>query len=316
MNGSSHIADALAILVALGLPRAQQNERSALCLLALLDLKPDQPWAKAGNPLLGITPMMAFSREHYGRHYAPNTRETFRRQTMHQFVAAGLARYNPDNPERPVNSPKAVYQIEPETRALVRAFGTRDWKRKLDAYLANRHTLAERYARPRDAAHLPVQVAAGKRIRLTPGEHSALIKAVVEKFAPRFVPGGLLIYVGDTGKKWGYFEQTVLGALGVQVDAHGKMPDVVIHDPSRNWLILVEAVTSHGPVDGKRHEELAHLFAASHAGLVFVTAFPSRVLAGRYMAEIAWETEVWVAEAPTHLIHFNGSRFLGPYPKR
>jgi hypothetical protein len=316
MSDHPRITEASAILAALGLPGAQQNERSALCLLALLDLGPDQAWSQAGNPLMGITPMMDFSRDRYGKHYAPNTRETFRRQSMHQFVAAGLALYNPDNPARPVNSPKSVYQIEPETLALLRAYGSRNWERKLAAYLDKRGTLAERYAQPREVARIPIHIAAGKRIRLSPGEHSALIKAIVEEFASRFVPGGLLIYAGDTGEKWGYFDKATLEHLGVRVDAHGKMPDVVILDPLRNWLILVEAVTSHGPVDGKRHAELATLFADSIAGLVYVTAFPSRAVGSRYMAEIAWETEVWVAEAPTHLIHFNGSRFLGPYSPR
>lgn len=313
MSDHPHIEAALVILAALGLPRAQQNERSALCLLALLGLTPDMTWAKASNPLRGITPMMDFSREHYGKHYAPNTRETFRRQTMHQFVAAGIALYNPDNPARPVNSPKAVYQIEPATLALLRAYGSRSWQGKLKAYQADREGLAARYAKPRETARIPVLIGAGKRIRLSPGEHSALIKAIVEEFASRFVPGGTLIYAGDTGEKWGYFDEAALRGLGVRVDAHGKMPDVVIHDTARCWLILVEAVTSHGPVDGKRHDELAHLFAASSAGLVFVTAFPSRALMARYVPEIAWETEVWVADAPSHLIHFNGSRFLGPY---
>lgn len=313
MNGHSHIEAALAILAALGLPRAQQNERSALCLLALLGLTPELAWATASNPLMGITPMMDFSRAHYGKHYAPNTRETFRRQTMHQFVAAGIALYNPDNPARPVNSPKAVYQIEPETLVLLRTFASRAWKRKLDSYLSSHEGLAARYAKPREAACIPVRITEGKQIRLSPGEHSALIKAIVEEFASRFVPGGSLIYAGDTGEKWGYFDEAVLRGLGVRVDAHGKMPDVVIHDTTRDWLILVEAVTSHGPVDGKRHDELARLFAASSAGLVFVTAFPNRTLMARYVVDIAWETEVWVADAPSHLIHFNGSRFLGPY---
>ncbi len=313
MNDHTHIEAALAILAALGLPRAQQNERSALCLLALLGLTPELAWAKAGNPLLGITPMMDFSRAHYGKQYAPNMRETFRRQTMHQFVAAGLALYNPDDSARPVNSPKAVYQIEPETLALLRAYGSRTWKRKLESYLSNREGLAARYAQPRESARIPVLIAEGKQIRLSPGVHSDLIKAIVEEFACRFVPGGTLIYAGDTGEKWGYFDAAALLGLGVRVDAHGKMPDVVIHDAKRDWLILVEAVTSHGPVDGKRHDELASLFAASSAGLVFVTAFPTRALMARYVSEIAWETEVWVANAPTHLIHFNGSRFLGPY---
>lgn len=137
--------------------------------------------------------------------------------------------------------------------------------------------------------------------------------SIIEDFAPRFVPGGVLIYAGDTGEKWGYFDAPLLAGLGVNVDTHGKMPDVVLHYPERHWLLLVESVTSHGPVDGKRHAELARLFAGSSAGLVYVTAFPSRALMTRYLPEIAWETEVWVADAPSHLIHFNGSRFLGPY---
>jgi len=311
----SHIEDALLILEALGLPRAQHNERSALCLLALLNLSPDRSWAKAGNPLIGITPMMEFARLHYGKAYAPNTRETFRRQTMHQFVAAGIALYNPDAPARPVNSPKAVYQIEPKTLSLLRRFGKRDWKAKLIGYLGEQPTLTERYARPRNLAHIPVQVAPGKRIRLSPGEHSELIKAIIEEFVPRYAPGSVLIYAGDTGDKWGYFDKTALNSLGIQVDAHGKMPDVVIYFKEKNWLLLVEAVTSHGPVDGKRHEELAHLFSDATAGLVYVTAFPSRSMMARYVANIAWETEVWVTDAPSHLIHFNGCRFLGPYDK-
>jgi hypothetical protein len=158
-----------------------------------------------------------------------------------------------------------------------------------------------------------VEIAPGKKITLSPGEHSELIRAIIEEFAPRFVPGSLLVYAGDTGDKWGYFDAPLLAELGIDVDSHGKMPDVVLHFAEMGWLLLVESVTSHGPVDGKRHDELAKLFAGSRAGLVYVTAFPSRAIMGRYLGEIAWETEVWVADAPSHLIHFNGVRFLGPY---
>ncbi len=160
---------------------------------------------------------------------------------------------------------------------------------------------------------LPVKLATGDTIRISPGDHSELIKAIIEEFAPRYVPDGVLIYAGDSGEKWGYFDKDLLAKLGVVVDGHGKMPDVVLYYPERNWLLLVESVTSHGPVDGKRHEELARLFATSEAGLVYVTAFPSRAAMSRYLGEIAWETEVWCADAPSHLIHFNGTRFLGPY---
>ncbi len=313
MAKRNKIADALQVLGELGMPRAQQNDRSALCLLVLLDLTQGESWAAAKNPLVGITPMMQFARDRYGKHYAPNTRETFRRQTMHQLVAAGIAIYNPDKPTRPVNSPKAVYQIEPDALKLLRTFGTAAWGKNLVAYLKNRTTLAARYAQAREMQKLPVRLATGETMHLSPGDHSELIKAIIEEFAPRFVPGGVLIYAGDTGEKWGYFDKELLAKLGVEVDGHGKMPDVVLYCLERGWLLLVESVTSHGPVNGKRHDELARLFARSEAGLVFVTAFPSRAIMTRYLAEIAWETEVWVADAPSHLIHFNGARFLGPY---
>ena len=313
MPDENKIADAMQVLEELGMPRTQQNERSAVCLLALLNLTEGKSWADAENPLVGITPMMEFARDHYDKQYAPNTRETFRRQTMHQFMSAGIALYNPDNPSRPVNSPKAVYQIEPDTLTLLRSFGTAAWNKNLAAQLETSQTLAARYAKEREMQKLPVTLTTGETIRLSPGQHSELIKAIIEEFAARFVPGGVLVYAGDTGEKWGYFDKDLLGKLGVVVDGHGKMPDVVLYYPEREWLLLVESVTSHGPVDGKRHEELAALFASSTAGLVYVTAFPSRSVMARYLGDIAWETEVWCADAPSHLIHFNGERFLGPY---
>ncbi len=312
-NQNDHINAAQQIIIALGLPRAQHNERSALCLLALLNLKPGMPWAKAQDPLVGITPIMDWVKEHYGKEYAPNTRETIRRQTMHQFCDAGISLYNPDKPDRPVNSPKAVYQVEPAALALLRTFGTKAWHNCLKAYLAKRKTLVARYAMAREQNRIPVEIAPGKEITLSPGAHSELIRAIIADFAPRFAPGSVLVYVGDTGEKWGYFDAPLLTKLGVDVDSHGKMPDVVLLFTKKNWLLLVESVTSHGPVDGKRHAELANLFAGATAGLVYVTAFPNRAIMGRYLGEIAWETEVWVADAPSHLIHFNGVRFLGPY---
>lgn len=312
-KGRDHIAEAIQILISLGLPRALQNERSALCLLALLNLPPDRKWPTAEAPLMGITPIMDWVREHYGREYAPNTRETFRRQTMHQFVDAGLALCNPDRPDRAVNSPKTVYQVEPSTLQLLRTFGTKVWHDQLTDYLSERETLAARYAHERQQNRIPVRIARGKRITLSPGEHSELLRAIIEEFGPRFAPGSILVYAGDTGEKWAYFDAALLSDLGVNIDTHGKMPDVVLYDTERNWLLLVEAVTSHGPVDGKRHAELARLFAGAHAGLVYVTAFPNRTVMARHVGEIAWETEVWVADAPSHLVHFDGERFLGPY---
>ncbi len=314
-NKEKRIEEALSILIDLGMPRAQRNDRSALCLLAILNLTPDKSWSDAKNPLIGITPIMDWARKHYDKDYAPNTRETVRRQTMHQFIQGAIALYNPDKPDRPVNSPHAVYQIEPNCLQVVRAFGTDNYKKYLAAFLAERETLAAQHAKHREMKMVPLLLADGQEVKLSPGEHSELIRAIWVEFGPRFVPGGKLVYAGDTGDKWGYFDQALLESLGIKVDNHGKMPDVVIYYPDKNWLILAEAVTSHGPVDAKRHQELSELFNNCTAGLVFVSAFPDRKTCTKYLEAISWETEVWVADNPTHLIHFNGSRFLGPYGK-
>ena len=313
MRSALLIADALLVLEALGLPRQQRNERSALCLLALLDLRPGSNWAQAAAPLVGITPIMGWMAQHYGKRYKPNTRETVRRQTMHQFVAAGIAAYNPDSPSRPVNSPHAVYQVTDTALQLLRRYGSESWSGALRRHLDTCSSLAARYAQARAAKLVAIESSTGSSLLLSPGAHSELIKAIVEQFVPRFAPGAALLYAGDTGNKWACCDQAGIAQLGVQIDAHGKMPDVVLHDRGRDWLLLIEAVTSHGPIDGKRHDELAGLFAGSRAGLVYVTAFPDRAGMRRHVADIAWETEVWVAEAPSHLIHFNGERFLGPY---
>jgi hypothetical protein len=301
------------ILDELGLPRAQRNERSALTLLALLDLQPGKAWSKAASPLVGITPIMDWVRANYGKNYAPNTRETVRRQTMHQFVQAGLVRYNPDKPDRAVNSPHAVYQISEPALSLFQTYGSRQWPKALSSFRSRARSLADQFANERAMTLIPVRIADDKEISLSPGEHSELIRSIIESFAPRFAAGSTLIYVGDTGDKSSYFQEEMLAALGVTVDRHGKMPDVVIHDVDRNWLLLIESVTSHGPVNAKRHEELLQLFGEAKCGLVFVTAFPSRSIMARYLADIAWETEVWTADAPSHLIHFNGERYLGPH---
>lgn len=307
------VAEALNVLAVLGLPRAQQNERSAMTLLALLNLTPHQSWSSASRPMLGITPIMNFIREHYGVDYAPNTRETIRRQTVHQFIQAALLVENPDNPTRPINSPNWCYQIEPTVFNLLRQYGSSEWESLLAQYLETAVTLKERYARQRKVNRVPVKVAADKEITLSAGKHSHLMKQIIEEFAPRFVPGGQLIYVGDTGDKWGYFDEALLASLGVTVDLHGKMPDVVIYDPAKDWLLLIEAVTRHGPVDPKRRIELEELFAPVQDRIVLVTAFPTRRELSRRLADISWETEVWVASNPGHLIHFDGLRFLGPY---
>ena len=307
------IAEAIYILGQFGLPRAQINERTAYCLLALLNLTPDKTWRDSESPLIGITPMMDFAREHYSKDYAPNTRETFRRFSMHQMVQAGIALYNPDRPDRPTNSPKAVYQISPAAIAVIKSYGGRKWTKNLMAFKSTASTLAAQYAKERQMDMVRVKVRNGSQITLSPGKHNELIRAIIEEMAPGFLPGATLVYIGDTGEKWGFFDKELASQIGLSVEEHGKMPDVILWLPDKKWLVLVESVTSHGPVDSKRRIELAELFASAKGDNVYISAFPDKRTFARFAPDVAWETETWVADNPTHMVHFNGDKFLGPY---
>lgn len=256
---------------------------------------------------------MEFVAQYYGKTWAANTRETVRRFTMHQFVQAGLVVRNPDDPDRPTNSPKTCYQIEARAAEILRVFGTPEWDYSVRLYVGEVGALAKKYAQEREMRRIPLQLGDGKDIALSPGGQNELVRLIIEEFCPRFTPGAIPVYVGDTDEKWAFFDDEYLARLGVRVESHGKMPDVVVHMPSNNWLVLIEAVTSHGPVNPKRLSELKALFSGASAGLVFVTSFLDRDGYSRYMHDIAWETEVWVSDSPAHMIHFNGERFLGPY---
>ena len=118
-----YISDAISILKQLGFPSKQQQERSALTLLALLDLRPDGNWQDLQSPLMGVTPIMDWMNLYYQKQYAPNSRETVRRQTLHQFVSAGLILYNPDEPNRPVPG-----RVDEGHWRAARGCGRHDWR--------------------------------------------------------------------------------------------------------------------------------------------------------------------------------------------
>jgi type II restriction enzyme len=306
------IAEAQAILKALGLPSAQQNEISGYTLLALCDIEEGDPWRKASRRSVTVTKgILDWLSTSYGKKYAPNTRETFRRQALHQFVQAGLADYNPDNPALPTNSPRAHYAITEEALRAVRAYGGAKWKSAVRGFIAKVGTLTEKYHRERESNGIPLKLANGRDFTLSPGKHNEVQAAIVERFAPIFAAESILVYLGDTADKNLYKDEALIKQLGIELE-HAKLPDVVLLDDKKCWVYLIEAVTSHGPMTPKRLLELREMFVESGMGLVFVSAFPDFVEFRKHMKDIAWETEVWLADTPEHMIHFNGDRFLGP----
>ena len=273
---------------------------------------PRGKWAAATKPLLRTHDIIAFLRTEHGKVYAPNTRETFRRQALHQFEQARIVDRNPDDPTRPTNSGKTCYALTDAALAVVRAYAGPTFPELVTQFLAGRRTLAAQYRRERDSHRIEVALPDGVKLFLSAGRHNALQAAVVSQVMLRFIPTAKLLYLGDTAKKNAFVDEPGLSALGVPYSTHDKLPDVLFHLAERNWLILVEAVTSHGPVSPKRREELEATLKNCPLRRVYVSAFPSFAVFKKYIAEIDWDTEVWVAETPGHMIHFNGPKFLGP----
>lgn len=309
----SKIQEAQKILQDLGLPDNQQNEISAYTLLALCNIRENDKWSKAFRQSHGVSKgIMKFISENYHKEYAPNTRETFRRQVLHQFVQAGIADYNPDIPDLPVNSPRAHYAISEIALETIITFGTRNWKKALENFNSKIGALKEKYSKSREMSRVPLKLSDGSVLMLSPGRHNEVQAAVVKEFASRFAQGSTLLYVGDTENKDLHIDKGTLEKIGIPITEHSKLPDIVIYNESKNWLYLIEAVTSHGPMTPKRIVELEDFLKDCNAGKIYISAFPDFSEFKKHTTEIAWDTEVWIMEFPEHMIHFNGDKFFGP----
>lgn len=307
----SRVDDAKDILRHLGFPRRQQNDNAAYTLLAFAEVGPDDPWSSAQAVRTNPHGVIEFARSVYGKDYAENTRETIRRQAIHQFVQAGLLLRNPDEPDLPTNSPNTHYALSDEALTAIRHYGTDSFEKAADVFLeASKGGLAVAYAKERELRLVDVTLTSGEGVVLSPGAHNELQRDIIEQFLPRFAPGSVVLYLGDTDKKTLHLEQETLAKLGVLFDEHNRMPDVVAYDRDRNWLFLCEAVTSHGPVSPKRQLELEEDFEGCSASRVYVSAFPDFGEFKKHAASIAWETEVWIREVPDHILHFDGERFM------
>jgi len=307
------IDEAITILERLGLPKAQQNERSALTLLALIDLREDTPWSKSQKRGIRIHDILIFIQKHYGKQYAENTRETIRRKTLHQFEQAGIAIRNPDNPLRPTNSPKTMYAIADDALRVIRKYGATSWQSAISKFVKSKGRLIEKYEKRRKTHLIPVPLPDGKIVSFSPGKHNELQLKIIQEFRKRFCPNTKVVYVGDTARKLLHVEEDLLEKLKISITEHGKLPDVVLYDPEKNNLFLIEAVTAHGPLSPKRQIELEETLKYSGAKRIYVSAFPDFHEFKRHIDNIAWDTEVWIENNPDHMIHFNGPQFFTVY---
>ncbi len=303
----SKIDEARAILAELNVPARQQTDLCCFVLLAMSNIKKSDLWSSAENEWVRIHDVLLFTRENYDVDYAENSRETFRKQAMHHFRNAAFIEDN----GKATNSPNYRYRLTHEFLSLIKCYGTDLWTQKKEDFLSSHESLISIYASKRTMQKIPV-IINGADFTFSSGKHNELQKAIIEEFAPRFAPGSECLYVGDTTEKDLVKNVKKLSEIGFTITLHDKMPDVVLYSAQKNWIYFIESVTSVGPMDPKRIKEIEEMTQNITAGKVYVTAFLDFKTYKKFAESLAWETEVWLAEMPDHMIHLNGDKFLGP----
>ena len=301
------IEEARVILKDLQVPQKQQSDICCYTLLAMAGIKKKDSWENATNDWIRIHEVIIFVKNNYGITYAENSRETFRKQAMHHFRNAGFIEDN----DKATNSPDYRYRITNEMLSLIRKFGQISWQSEIDRFLRIHEALIVQYSAKRELTKIPVRIN-GNDFTFSIGKHNELQKAILEEFAPRFAPGSTCLYVGDTIEKDLVKDTEKLMQLGFDITLHDKMPDVILFSEEKNWLYFIESVTSVGPMEPKRIKEIEEMTAGVKVGKIYVTAFLDFKTFKRFAEMLAWETEVWIAETPDHMIHLNGDKFLGP----
>lgn len=299
--------DARAILSSLNMPAAQQSDICCYTLLAMASVTEQSQWASAKNEWIRIHDIIRFIDTVYAVHYAENSRETFRKQAMHHFRNAAIIEDN----GKATNSPNYRYRLTGEFLEMVQKYGSEKWNGLLAAFYKNHRSLIDLYASKKKMTKMPVRIN-GEELTFSTGKHNELQKLILEEFAPRFAPYSECLYVGDTAEKDLYKNNEKLQQLGFAITLHDKMPDVVLYRPDKDWLYFIEAVTSVGPMNAKRMLELETMTKNVTSGKIYVSAFLDFRTFKAFSESLAWETEVWIAGLPEHMIHMNGDKFIGP----
>lgn len=314
------VSEALQILAAFGVPidgmTKRRKDKMAKAFLAVAGLKPGLSWndilVNNPNHRLRSRDCIRWMNEHLGEEISSGSYDDIRRKDLVLPVEVGVVLKAAGNEEAATNDGTRGYAINPSFADQIKRYGTKDWEESLKLFMAGKVTLVEQLKQLRKASMIPVKIG-DMDIVFSPGEHNQIQKAVIEQFLPRFGHHSEVLYVGDTAAKFLFLNERALKELNFFEISHEKLPDVLAYTKSRNWLFLIEAVHSANPIDPLRKLTLEKLASNCTAGFVFVTAFLTRSSFRKFSAEIAWETEVWIAEEPDHMIHFNGDKFLGPH---
>ena len=301
------ISETREFLKNIGMPKQQQADICCYVILAMAGVKHEMSWNEATNEWIRIHDIIQFANIYYGTSYAENSRETFRKQALHRFRTAALVEDN----GKATNSPNYRYRLTDETLQLIKNINSNALDAAMSRFLKYHDKLVDMYASKKKMTMMPVKIN-GDDFKFSTGKHNELQKAIIEEFAPRFAPDSECLYVGDTIEKDLVKNIDKLSKLGFEITLHDKMPDVVLYREDKNWIYFIESVTSVGPIDPKRILEIEELTQNVKSGKIYVTAFLDFKTYKKFAEELAWDTEVWIAEMPEHMIHLNGDRFMGP----
>lgn len=288
-------------------------ERMAKACLAVGKIKRD--FSEACSFEDGFTrtrDIITFENKNFGEDISPGSYDDIRRQDLKLLVEAGIVVNSSSTEEQATNNPSRGYGLSTSFANLLHSFGSSRWEILLNEFRKETKSLKEELERRRDLQKVPVTLPNGKTIVLSYGEHNNLQKAIIEVFLPLFGFGAEVLYVGDTKDKFLHLEKAELEKIKFFTLEHEELPDVVAYSREKNLLYLIEAYHSTGEWDEIRVRKVKRKLEESGctANVIFFTAFENKNIFKQKAKDIAWETEVWIADSPEHLVHFNGYKFL------
>ena len=254
--------------------------------------------------------IIEFENTHYGENISSGSYDDIRRKDLKPLTDAGLVLNSSLLDQSATNNPNRGYALDAQFANLLKVFGSSKWDAKLSYFLETRRKTKEELERKRAMERIPVTLPSGKMLELSAGEHNLLQKKIIEEFLPQFGMGAQVLYVGDTTDKYLFRDDEILKSIQFFPLEHDALPDVVAYSRERNLLFLIEAYNTSGPMDNSRVVKLKSLLKDCTADTVFITAFLNAKEFMKLFPKIAWETEVWIAEEPEHMVHLNGYKFL------
>lgn len=308
----------LFILDSFGIPvdlTPRRLEKMAISFLACGDVKSLTDLKKIkdlnSNYSLKTRDVIIYVNKHFSEEISSGSYDDIRRKDLKFLTVAEIVLHS--SPNSATNDSTRGYCINPMYAELIKDFGSKDWPKKVADKLKSVEPLNQKLKRQREIEKVSVTLPSGGKLKFSAGKHNELQKAIIEDFLPRYGFGSEVLYVGDTTDKYLHLEENKLEALNFFEISHEELPDIIAYSKTKNWLYLIEAVHTSNPINEIRLLQLQKLTEKCKADIVYVTAFLTRPKFRQFIAGIAWETEVWIAENPDHLVHFNGDKFLGPY---